>query len=83
MLDGITAIQGMHMHHIFRAYPVSFGGQNFTIDLMNLAISGDLEIATLSLIYGYTDDMSQPYHWFSAERKQWVITELKKFLGWA
>jgi len=80
--DGINAVQGMHMHHILRAYPVTFSGQSFTIDIMNLAISGDLEIACLSLLYGYTDDMSQSYHWMSADRKTWLINELKSFLGW-
>lgn len=82
ILDGINALQGMHMHHILRAYPVTYAGQSFTIDIMNLAISGDLEIACLCLIFGYTDDMLQAYHWLSGDRKQWLINELKAFLGW-
>ncbi len=80
--EGINALQGMHMHHTLRAYPVTFSGMNFTIDIMNLAISGDIEIAALCLIYGYTDDMSQPYHWMSGDRKQWLINEMKAFLRW-
>ena len=81
--EGINALQGLHMHHLLRAYPVSFGGESFTIDIMNLAISGDLEIACLSLIYGATDDMSLPKHWMSAARKAWLITEIKAYLGWS
>ena len=80
--EGINAHQGLWMHHILRAYPVSFGGNDRVIDIMNLTISGDLEIACLSLIYGYTDDMSQPFHWMGGDRKQWLINELKSFLGW-
>lgn len=81
--DGINALQGMHMHHLLRAYPVTFSGQSFTIDILNLAISGDLEIACLCLLYGATDDMSEPYHWMSSDRKAYLIGELKSFLGWS
>lgn len=80
--DGINAVQGLWMHHNLRAYPVHFSGMDFTIDVMNLAISGDIEIACISLMYGYTDDGSQPYHWLTAERKSYLISELKTFLGW-
>lgn len=83
ILDGINAAQGMWMHHLMRAYPVTFGGVSYTVDLLNMAVSGDVEIACLSLIYGATDDMSQTYHWISAERKDWLIGELKAYLGWA
>lgn len=82
ILEGINAAQGFWMHHTLRAYPVTFMGQARVIDIMNLAISGDLEIACLALIYGYTDDMSESYHWMSGDRKQWLINELKAFLGW-
>lgn len=81
--EGINALQGMWMHHKLRDYTVNFMGITFHIDIMNLAISGDLEIACISLLYGETDDMSLPYHWLSASRKAWLITELKSFLGWA
>lgn len=81
--DGINALQGMHMHHLLRAYPVTFSGQSFTIDILNLAISGDLEIACLCLLYGATDDMSEPYHWMSSDRKEYLIGDLKSFLGWS
>lgn len=83
ILDGINAMQGMWMHHMMRSYPVTFGGVNYTVDILNMAVSGDVEIACLALIYGATDDMSQPYHWISSERKAWLIGELKSFLGWA
>ncbi|HNC40329.1 MAG TPA: hypothetical protein PK522_00945 [Nitrosomonas sp.] len=80
--EGINALQGMWMHHRLRAYPVSFGGMNFTIDIMNLAISGDLEIACLCLLYGDTDDGTETYHWLTSDRKAYLINELKSFLGW-
>lgn len=81
--EGINALQGMWMHHTLRAYPIAFSGMNFTLDIMNLAISGDIEIACLSLMYGYTDDNSQPYHWLTGDRKQWLINEMKTFLRWS
>lgn len=82
ILEGINAAQGMWMHQKVRALPVSFAGMTFTIDLMNLVISGDLELACLSLIYSPADDMSETYHWLSSDRKAWIINELKLFLGW-
>lgn len=82
ILEGINAAQGFWMHHTLRAYPVTYAGEARVIDIMNLAISGDLEIACLALVYGYTDDMSQPYHWMSGDRKAWLIAELKAFLRW-
>lgn len=81
--QGINAVQGMWMHHTLRAYPVTFAGMNFTIDIMNLAISGDLEIACLCLMYGYTDSGEESYHWLTSERKNYIISELKAFLGWS
>ena len=78
ILEGINASQGFWMHHTLRSYPVTFMGQQRVIDIMNLAISGDLEIACLALIYGYTDDMSESYHWISGDRKAWLIAEIKK-----
>lgn len=81
--DGINALQAMHMHHLLRAYNVTFAGVPMIVDIMNMAISGDLEVACLSLLYGETEDGSLPYHWMTASRKLWLINELKSFLGWA
>lgn len=80
--DGINALQGLWMHHRMRALDVKFMGMDYVIDVMNLVISGDVELATLALIYSTDDDMTQPYHWMSRERKEWLITELKNYLGW-
>ena len=81
--DGINAIQGMHMHHRMRALEVSFYGNNFSIDVMNLAISGDIELACLALIYCTPDDMSDSKHWMSSARRDWLVGQMKAFLGWS
>lgn len=80
--DGINADQGFELQELLAEYHFTFAGRARQIDIMNLSVTGDIELATLALLYGPTHDMSQPYHWFSAERKTWLITRMKAFLSW-
>jgi hypothetical protein len=80
--ENINAMQGLWMHQKIRALPVTLYGITFTVDLMNMVVSGDIELACISLQNTTPDDMSLPYHWLSADRISWIVTELKKFLGW-
>lgn len=82
---GINAGQALWLHHRLRAMsvtlPPQMGGLSFTIDLLNLVVSGDLEVAHVALAFCAPDDMSMPYHWISAERKQGWINDLAPFTG--
>jgi hypothetical protein len=80
--EGINALQGMWMHSRMRALPITFMGLPFTQDIMNMAVSGDIEIACLTLMNATPDDMTQPYHWWSQDRINWLITDMKNYLGW-
>lgn len=80
--EGINVLQGIHMHSKMRAFPITISGLSFTLDIMNMAVSGDIEIACVSLQYGTPDDMSQTYHWLSAARISWLVADMKTFLGW-
>jgi hypothetical protein len=81
--EGINALRGLWMHQRIRALPVTLpGAPTMTIDLMNMVISGDLELACLSLMYTPPDDMTMPFHWLSQARLDWIIAELKLYLGW-
>ena len=80
--EGINGLQAMYMHHKLRALPVTFMGVPMTLDLLNMAISGDVEVATLALIYCTPDDMTAPYHWLNTERRDWLVSKMKTFLGW-
>lgn len=79
---GINAMQGMWLHHRMRALSFTFYGLPVTIDVLNLAISGDIEIACLSLMNGEVDDGSQPYHFFTAETRDYLVNDMKAYLGW-
>ena len=79
---GINAMQALWVHHRMRALNVSFMGLDVTIDIMNLIVSGDMEVAAISLMNCEPDDMSQPYHWLSAENIDWIVVRLKAILGW-
>lgn len=81
--EGINALQAMYMHHKMRALSVTFYGVPMTLDLMNMVVSGDIEVACLSLMNCTPDDMSQPFHWLSADRVSWIVADMKSYLGWA
>lgn len=84
--EGIQWYQAIHMHARFRAWdvtmPAQLGGAVETVDLLNMILSGDIETACLSAIYGQPDDMTSPLHWVSQDRMNWTIDQMKAFLGW-
>ena len=82
MQAGISASQAMWLQHKMRALNVSFYGLPLVIDMMNLIVSGDAEVACLALMNCEVDDMTQSYHFFSAARRDWLVADLKKYLGW-
>lgn len=81
--EGINAPQAMWLHHRIRALDTTITGVAMTVDLSNMAMSGDLETAYLALAGCAADDMSQAYHSLSQERLNWMKTEIAIFLGWA
>jgi hypothetical protein len=81
--EGITASQAMWLHHRTRAWTFTYSnGVVYTVDIPNMVVSGDLETACLALIYGSADDMTESYHWMTSDRKDWLVTNIKAFLGW-
>lgn len=79
----INALQALWLQHRMRKLDITVGGVPFSIDILNLCISGDVEVACIALQYATPDDMSLPYHWFSEEKRQWLIADMKQFLGWS
>jgi hypothetical protein len=81
--EGITAGQAIWLHSRMREFTVNFPGMPpVKVDVLNMALSGDIEAGCLALIYGVVDDMSEPYHWVSNERRNWLVAQCKEFLGW-
>lgn len=80
---GINAPQSLWLHHRMRSLEINFMGIPMTQDILNMAVSGDIETATLALLYSTPDDGSQPFHWYTASTRQWLIDEMKGYLGWA
>lgn len=79
---GINGMQALWLHHRMRAMDITFNGVAMTQDIINMAASGDIETACLALIYSTPDDGSQAYHWYNAETKQWLVNEMKTYIGW-
>lgn len=80
--QGINALQALWMHHRVRALSITVGGVPMVIDLLNMAVSGDVEMACIALQYTAPDDMTMPYHWLNQERLNFLINDMKAFLGW-
>jgi hypothetical protein len=90
----INIAQAMWMHHKMRAiqvvfmHPVLTGGEvvNMTLDILNLAIPGDIEVACIALQCipaSGLDDMTKPYHFFNAAARDWIVADMKSYLGWS
>lgn len=80
---GINGMQALWLHHRMRALEITFNGVSMTEDLINMAAAGDIETSCLALMYATPDDGSQPYHWFTEDTRNWLVNEMKQFLGWA
>lgn len=80
---GINSVQAIWLHHRSRNLDVVVGGVAMTVDIMNMAIVGDVEAAYVALDYCTPDDMTQSHHWFNQERVDWLKTKIAIFMGWA
>lgn len=80
--EGVDASQALWLHHRARAWDVNFNGLTVSVDLINMAYSGDIETTYIALAYGTPDDMSQPHHVWSQERIDYLKLEMAKYLGW-
>lgn len=84
--EGIQWYHAVHLHSRLRDwqvnYPTALGGGNDRVDIINMIVSGDIETATLSMMFGVPDEMNLPIHWMNTERIAWIISQNKRFLGW-
>lgn len=82
--NGINALQAIHMHTKIRELTGTFMGYSYKVDIINLVVAGDLEVAVICLMNATNlDDGSQPYHWFTPGRRDMIVQELKAYLGWS
>jgi hypothetical protein len=82
---GLNVVQALWLHHRMRAWevtlPAQYGGFSYVVDVLNMAVSGDLETAYFAIRFGTLDDMSQPYHCINQSTVDWLKNELKDYLG--
>lgn len=79
--NDVAILISLHVHHRMRAITIEVSGLTFTIDLLNLVISGDLETAFAVLSYMEPDDMSMPFHWFTQERIDSLKAKIAERVG--
>jgi len=82
MKQGINLLQALWLQHRMRALNVTVGGVPFVIDMLNLVVSGDVETACVCLQYMTLDDMTMPYHFIDDNCRNFLVTEMKTYLGW-
>lgn len=85
--EGINVVQATALHAFIKEINVTYppqihGGWSGKVDLMNCALAGDVETACMSLQFCQVEDMSQPHHWLNAERRDWLVAQMKAWLGW-
>jgi hypothetical protein len=92
---GVTPSQALWNHHRLRELSVvipsgagnifpavtALEGQTLKIDLFNILVSGDLEIAYIALAFAVPDSMEAPYHWLSSNFIAMIRTEIGLYLG--
>lgn len=72
----------LHLQSRLRALEVHHpSGRTYTIDLINLVVSGDVETAFHALSYVTPDDMTQSWHWLSASLLLNIRQRMASFLG--
>jgi hypothetical protein len=80
---GINAVQANWLHHRARALETFIPNSPvMTVDVLNMALAGDIEAAYVALSYCQADDMTQAHHWLSQERVDFLKTEIAIFMGW-
>lgn len=79
--EGINALQALWVHHRLRAAEITFMGMPMVLDVMNLVISGDIEVAYLALDNMTPDDGSQPFHWLTSARIDLLKSTIVDYLG--
>lgn len=87
LLLGIDIFKSEWLHHRMRALECNIPhplGETIpmSLDIMNLAVSGDVEVAAHYLQYATLDDMTKPWHFFDAATRDWLVNDMKQFLGW-
>jgi hypothetical protein len=78
--------QALWMHHRLRALDIDLTPlgmpMTLTLDILNLVVSGDIETGCVALQITEPDDMSMPYHCISRDFINWIVADMKSYLGW-
>jgi hypothetical protein len=89
--EGVNIFQYLNMMQKIKNWAVTipngypYAGTVYTINLLDCCFTGDIESLAKALDWGRSncDDMSQSYHFLSEARLDWILSELKAYLGWA
>jgi hypothetical protein len=84
--EGINGYQAAWLHKRIRNWKVNrpdiYGEDVVEIDIVNMIVAGDIETACFCIMCGEPDDMTKTYHWASADRMNWLIDQMKEYVGW-
>lgn len=80
--QGINAIQSLWLHERVRKWNCTVSGVSFEVDIVNMAMSGDIETTCIAMMYGQPDEMNHPKHWLTQEKMDYLINSMKEYLGW-
>lgn len=81
--DGINIMQSTYLFSRFEQYEYTIPGTNQTIkvDLFKLLETGAIPTLYYHLLRVQPDDMTQPYHFLTQERLNWLKSKFREWLG--
>ena len=81
--DGINIIQSTYLFSRFEQYEYTIPGTDKTVkvDLFKLFETGAIPTLYYHLLRVQPDDMTQPYHFLTEERLNWLRQKFRDWLG--
>jgi hypothetical protein len=80
-LEGMTIVQSLWIFSRFERFEVEFGFGPKRVDLFKMFQSGAIPTVYFCILQVQPDSMTEPYHWLTQDRLDWVKTRLESHLG--
>ena len=80
-IEGMSIQQSVWVFSRFEEFTVVINGQTRKVDIFKMFSSGAIPTLFYCLLKVQPDPMTEPYHWVTQERINWVLNELETWLG--
>lgn len=81
IIEGMSVLQSVWVFSRFETFEVNAGFGNARVDLFKMFQSGAIPTVYLCLLQVQPDDMTQPHHWLTQVRIDWVKEQIEAYIG--